>query len=100
MQCDGDSKADVRYRIGIAQATFSSLSQIWKDHRLSQNMKIRLYSSSVCHTLTHVCEALDLTEGVQKIFRGFNNRCMHSISRQEYRESAINPQSDANDSEA
>ena len=79
MQCDRDDKADVCYRMEIAQATFSSLSQIWKDQRLSQNMKIRLYSSSVCHALSHACEAWNLTEDVQKIVRGFNNRCMHSI---------------------
>ena len=75
----------------IAQATFSSLSRIWKDQRLSQNMKIRLYSSSVCHTLIHACEAWDLTEDVQKFIRGLNNRCMHSITSQKYRKSAINP---------
>ena len=54
-------------------------------------MEIRLYSSSVCHALIHACEAWDLTEDVQEILRGFNNRCMHSITGQEYRESAINP---------
>ena len=31
-QCDGDEKADVQYRMDIAQARFSSLHHIWKDH--------------------------------------------------------------------
>ena len=47
--------------------------------------------NNVCHTLTHACETWALTEDVQKFIRGFNNRCMHSITGQEYRESSINP---------
>ena len=34
MQCDGDDRADVKYRMDIAQARFSSSHHIWKDHRL------------------------------------------------------------------
>ena len=91
MQCDGDDKADVRYRMDIAQARFSSLNRIWKDHRLPRAMKIRLYKSSVCSTLTHACEAWDLTEDVQRMLRGFNSRCLHSITGQAYRDTALNP---------
>ena len=79
MKCDEDDKADVRYRIEIAQATFSSLSRIWKDRRLSQNMRIWLYSSSICHTLTHACEAWDLIEDVQKFIRGFLQQPVHAL---------------------
>ena len=53
LQCDGDDEADVRYRMDIAQATFASLSHLWMDHRLSRNMKLRLYNLCVCSTLTH-----------------------------------------------
>ena len=42
-QCDGDDKADVCYRMIIAQAVFSSLSHMWSDHRLPITMKLRLY---------------------------------------------------------
>ena len=80
IQCDGDDRADVRYRMDIAQARFSSLNRIWQDHRLPRALKIRLYKSSVCSTLTHACEAWDLTEDVQRMLRGFNSRCLHSIT--------------------
>ena len=56
LQCDGDDKADVLYRMSIAQAVFSSYSHIWKDHRLPLSMKLRLYQTAVCSTFTHVCE--------------------------------------------
>ena len=39
IQCDGDDRADVRYRMDIAQAHFSSLNRIWKDHRLPQSVE-------------------------------------------------------------
>ena len=34
IQCDGDERADVEYRMAIAQTTFNSLSHthMWKDH--------------------------------------------------------------------
>ena len=44
LQCDGDDEADVRYRMDISQAAFASLSHLWMDHRLSRNMKLRLYN--------------------------------------------------------
>ena len=34
LQGDGDDEADVRYRMDIAQAAFTSLSHLWTDHRL------------------------------------------------------------------
>ena len=73
LQCDGDDDADVRYRMDIAQAAFASLSHLWMDHRLSRNMKLRLYNLCVCSTLTHSCEAWNLTKAVSRILNGFNS---------------------------
>ena len=75
----------------IAQARFSSLHHIWKDHRLPRSLKIRLYKSSVCSTLTHACEAWDLTEDIRKLLNGFNSRCLHTITKQTHRTTATNP---------
>ena len=66
LQCDGDDEADVRYRMDIAQAAFASLSHLWMDHRLSRNMKLRLYNLCICSTLTHSCEAWNLTKAVSR----------------------------------
>ena len=91
LQCDGDDEADVRYRLDIAQAAFASLSHLWMDHRLSRNMKLRLYNLCVCSTLTHSCEAWNLIKAVSGILNGFNSRCVHVITGEEYRDTAISP---------
>ena len=91
IQCDGDFKADVKYRMEIAQARFSSLFNIWDDHRLSTNMKVKLYRTSVCSTLTHACEAWVLNDNVKRMVNGFNSTCLHTITKKCYREMAMNP---------
>ena len=90
-QCDGDNMADVQHRMNIAQAAFSSLSKLWNDHRLPLSMKIRMYSTAVCSTLTHACESWDLTPDVAKSIIGFNSRCLHIITGKNYSETATNP---------
>ena len=91
LQGDGDAKADVRYRMDIAQAAFASLSHLWTDHRLSRNLKLRLYNLCACSTLTHSCEAWNLTKAVSRILNGFNSRCLHVITGEEYRVTAVSP---------
>ena len=90
-QCDGEDMADVKHRMDIAQARFSSLHHLWKDGRLRRSAKIRLYVASVCSTLTHACEAWKLTHEVRKAINGFNSRCLHVITGKPYRETAVNP---------
>ena len=91
LQCDGDDEADVHYRMDIPQAAFTSLSHLWMDHLLSRNMKLRLYNLCVCSTLTHSCEAWNLTKGLSRILNGFNSHCLHVITGEEYRDTAISP---------
>ena len=94
MQCDGSDDADVRYRMAIAQTTFGSLSSIWTDHRLSRALKLRTYQLAVCSTLTHASEAWTLTEPVMRSVNGFNSRCLHIITGQDYRVTATAPEYD------
>ncbi len=91
LQCDGDDKADVNYRMAIAQSVFSSMSHMWTDHRLPLSMKLRLYRCAVCSTFTHACEAWDLTASVKRTINGFNSRCLHVVTKAGYRETATNP---------
>ena len=85
VQCDGGDMADVEYRLNIAQSVFSSLSNIWSDYRLSIHMKIRLYQTAVCSTLTHSCEAWTLNDEVSRKVNRFNSRCLHVITGDHYR---------------
>ena len=94
MQCDGADDADVRHRMAIAQTTFGSLSSIWTDHRLSRALKLMTYQLAVCSTLTHASEAWTLTEPVMRSVNGFNSRCLHIITGQDYRVTATAPEYD------
>jgi len=91
-ECDCNDLADVKHRMDLAQATFSSLNHIWKDHRLRLQLKIRLYKASVCSTLAHESEAWDLTKCIEKRVNGFNSRCLHTITNRSYRSTASNPE--------
>ena len=90
-QCDGEERADVNHRMSIAQAEFSSLSRLWQDHRLPTSMKLRLYRTAVCFSLTHASEAWSLTEAIRKSINGFNSRCLHVITGDSYSNTARNP---------
>ena len=79
----------VSHRMDIAQAVFGSLSHPWTDHRLSRDTKLRLYTLSVCSSLTHYCTASALTRTVARMINGFNSRCLHVIARKEYRVLAV-----------
>ena len=91
LQCDGDDQVDVRHRMDIAQTAFGSLSHLWTDHRLSRETKLRLYKLSVCSTLTHCCTAWALARKVTRLINGFNSRCLHVITGQDYRDTATTP---------
>ena len=49
------------------------------------------FNLCVCSTLTHSCEAWNLTKAVSRILNGFNSRCLHVITGEEYRVTAVSP---------
>ena len=69
----------------------STLSHLWADHRLSRATKLRLYRVCVCSSLTHCCEAWTLNRAVTRSINGFNSRCLHVLTGEHYRETAISP---------
>ena len=83
--------ADVKHRINLAQASFSDLHHLWRDHRLPISMKVRLYQAAVCSSLTHACEAWDLTAPVLRAINGFNSRCLSAIFKADIHEMAASP---------
>ena len=91
LQCHGDDQVDVRHRMDIAQAAFGSLSHLWTDHRLSRETKLRLYKLSVCSSLTQCYTAWTLTRTLVHMSNGFNSRCLHVITGEDYRATATTP---------
>ena len=79
------------HRMDVAHAAFGSLSHLWSDLRLSRATKLRLYLMSVCSTLTHSCEAWAATRTVVRMINGFNSRCLHAITGEDYRTTATVP---------
>ena len=75
-------------RLEIAQSAFSTLSHLWADHRLSHTTKLRLYRVCVCSSFTH---CWTLTRAVTRSINGFNSRCLHVMTGEHYRETAIAP---------
>ena len=54
-------------------------------------MKMRLYKTAVCSSLTHVCEAWDMTDTVLCTLNGFNSRCLNVIIKCDIQEMTANP---------
>ena len=55
------------------------------------HLRLRLYNLCVCSTLTHACEAWNLTKAASRILNGFNSRCLNVITGEGYRDTAISP---------
>ena len=91
LQCDGDDEADVRLRMDIAQSAFGSLGHLWTDRRLSRATKLKLYRLSMCSSMMHCCTAWTLTSTVVHRINGFNSRCLHMITGEDYRTTATAP---------
>ena len=63
------------------------------DHRLPRAFKLMTYQLAVCSTLTQASEAWMITEPVSCV-NGFNSRCLHVITGQDYRVTATAPEYD------
>ena len=73
-------------RMAIARRTFNQLYPFWIDGTLSHKLKLYLYEASVLSILTHGCEVWSLTGkdgtgGLQGKLKGWNARCLATISR-------------------
>ena len=79
-EAGGSQMPDVRKRIAMAKARFGKMRHIWTDNELHQNLRLRLYRSSVCSILTYGSEAWFLTEQVQRALNGANAQMMSVIT--------------------
>ena len=67
---------------------------LWRNNRLPQSLKLRLYAASVYSTLTHGSEACALTPRALATLNGFISRQLHRITGRSYREEATKPSYD------
>ena len=91
---DGDDTADIQFRMAVAQERFASLWHIWQDHRLPIPLKLRLYRSGICSSLTHGSEAWTLKPESLRSLNGWNSRHLHIITHRSFRDEALQPSFD------
>ena len=58
---DGSCDKEIKTRLGKANTTFGRLTNIWRNKRLSLQVKIRLYESLVLSTLQYGTETWSMT---------------------------------------
>ena len=61
IQHNSSCDADIRSRIGKTNSVFARLNRIWKDRKLSLQIKMRLYESLILSTLLYSAETWNMT---------------------------------------
>ena len=77
---DGDTTHDIEARIAMAQKRWSSLRHIFNSPHLSIDIKLRLYSASVCSLIAFGSESWRFTKKVMKRLNGANSRMLSSFT--------------------
>ena len=77
---------DVQTRIARARQRFGKMRHIWANKVLHQNLRMRLYKSSVCSIMTYGSEAWRLTPKVRAALNGANASMVSIITGNTIRE--------------
>jgi len=76
---DGGADEDVENRIRCANAAFSNLRSLWHSHRISLNLKLRIFNSNVKSVLLYGSETWKVTTAVTQKLQVFVNRKLRII---------------------
>jgi hypothetical protein len=90
-QADGDGERAVQVRLAIAKMAFSKLFSVWDSKELHTDLKLKLYITGIVSILAYGVEAWDMNEKVRTRLRGWNSRCLHTITGRSYRDEAVSP---------
>ena len=77
---EGGTEADIKSRIGKAQAVFTSLNKIWKGKELSIRTKLRIFNSNVKSVLMYGCETWKATDSCIRRLQTFVNKCLKRLT--------------------
>ena len=78
---DGGTEAEIKSRIGKAQAAFLSLTNIWKTRDISLRTKLRIFNSNVKSVLLYGCETWKASSGCLQRIQVFINKCLRKLLR-------------------
>jgi len=76
---DRDVETDINVRLGKAATIFPQLNKIWQSSSLSQNVKLKLYMSTVVATALYASETWKSTTRIQNQDTA-QTRCIRSIN--------------------
>jgi hypothetical protein len=76
---DGSCDKEIKTRLGKANTTFGRLTNIWRNKRLSLQVKIRLYESLVLSTLQYGTETWSMTVANQKRLEAAHHKWLRRI---------------------
>ncbi len=85
---DVDPLSPVLHRGDIAKATFSNLSRVLTETRLSKDLRLRLWRSSVVLSLMQGCEAWEITQDVKQKLNGIVPKMLAKITGRSIAEEA------------
>ena len=78
---NGGTEADVKSRIGKAQAAFLALSKVWKTRDISLKTKLKLFNSNVKSVLLYGCETWNASKSCIRKVQVFINKSLRKILR-------------------
>jgi hypothetical protein len=93
-QADGDRRPALDQRMAIARSRFAELHEIWRDKKLPVSAKVRIYACAVVSVLTYGSEIWRMDAKTMASLRGWNGRCLSSITGRSIRDETVDPQFD------
>ena len=76
---DGGTTAEIKSRIGKAQAAFTSLNKLWRTRDISLRTKLRIFNSNVKSVLLYGCETWNASQTCIKRIQVFINKCLRML---------------------
>ena len=78
---EGGTEAEVKSRIGKAQAAFLALNKICRTREISLKTKLKLFNSNVKSVLLYGCETWNASGSCIRKIQVFINKCLRKILR-------------------
>ena len=90
MDREGGTNAEIKSRIGKAQAAFTSLNSFWRTKDISLRTKLRIFNSNVKSVLLYGCETWNASQTCIKRIQVFINKCLRRLLKIKWTEKVTN----------
>ena len=79
-EAGGGCMTDIKTRAAMARQRFGKFRHIWTNKELHLNLRIRLYKSCICSTLSYGSEAWQLHAEARRTLNGVNSQMLSIIT--------------------